>query len=353
MKSSLPQCLHSKSSSLGCVDLATKSREYPNKEANFESHSLSVEGSTPAGGSATGYPRKLGCFQIYGYGAARRIGKAALSETRDSDPRATLFDESCALLNAEEWLLQADYAAAKSNDPKTAERRDRIKQILIRLLPEVDDLRIQTSTTQSAFVEALTPFGWVRMRSLSTGYRSVVAWMVDFASRLFDRYPQSDNPLAEPAVVLVDQIDLLLHPKWQRELVQNLTSIFPNTQFIVTAHSPLIVQAATEAKIVLLRREGNHVVIDNRADSVRGWRLDQIISSDLFENLGTRDPKTDELLAQRKAILTKPNLSSEDKSSLHKIDEEIGVLHFGENAEHDKAMEIIERAAKQLRAHRP
>ena len=172
--------------------------------------------------------------------------------------------------------------------------------------------------------------------------------MVDLASRLFDRYPKSRDPLAEPAVVLVDQIDLLLHPKWQRQLVQTLTSIFKNTQFIVTAHSPLIVQAATEARVVLLRRESDHVVIDNRAESVRGWRLDQIVSSDLFENIGTRDPKTDELLKQRKAILTKPDLSADDKSALHKLDEEIGALRFGESAEQHKAMEIIERAAKKL-----
>lgn len=317
-------------------------------DAHFHPHDISVEIGLNGGRSAGGFTSDINSFVVYAYGAARRIGSAALSETRDTDPRTTLFDENSSLLNAEEWLLQADYAAAKSSDIRAAQRRDRIREILIRLLPEVDDLRIQTDPAKTAFVEALTPFGWVTVRSLSTGYRSVVAWMVDLASQLFDRYPDSQDPLAEPAVVLVDQIDLLLHPKWQRELVQTLTSIFQNTQFIVTAHGPLIVQAATEAKIVLLRREGDHVVIDNRADSVRGWRLDQIISSDLFENLGTRDPKTEELLKQRKVILTKPNLSPEDKMALHKIDEEIGVLRFGENAEQNKAMEIIERAAKKL-----
>ncbi len=318
------------------------------RNAQFRPHSVSVDIDTLGGSSAESFPSGLELFSVYGYGATRRIGTASLSETGDSDPCATLFDENCALLNAEEWLLQADYAAAKSNDQIAAQRRDRIKNILIRLLPDVTDLRIETSAGKTAFVEALTPFGWVKVRSLSSGYRSVVAWMVDLASRLFERYPNSQDPLAEPAVVLVDQIDLLLHPKWKRELVQTLTTIFQNTQFIVTAHSPLIVQAATEAKIVLLRREGDHVVIDNRPDSVRGWRLDQIISSDLFENLGTRDPKTEEFLKQRKDILTKPALSEDDKNALHKIDEAIGVLRFGENAEQNRAMEIIERAAKKL-----
>lgn len=319
---------------------------------NFHQFTISLQISRDGGNSTSNFSANCKRFTIYAYGAGRRIGSGALSDVRDNDPQSTLFDDNCALLNAEEWLLQADYAAAKSNDPTAARRRDRIKNILIRLLPDVDDLRIQAGTAQTAFVEAFTPFGWVPMRSLSSGYRSVVAWMVDLASRLFDRYPNSEDPLAEPAVVLVDQIDLLLHPKWQRELVQNLSSIFRNTQFIVTAHSPLIVQAATEAKIVLLRREGDHVVIDNRADSIRGWRIDQIISSDLFENLGIRDPNTEELLKQRKAILTKPNLSIDDKADLHKLDEQIGILSFGENAEGKRAMEIIERAAKKLQGQK-
>jgi energy-coupling factor transporter ATP-binding protein EcfA2 len=298
--------------------------------------------------SARVYPAQCEKLVVYGYGAARRIGLTTLSEARDSDPLATLFDENCSLLNAEEWLLQADYAAEKSKDPKAEERLARIKDVLVRVLPDVTELRIKPSGTQTPFVEAHTPYGWVMMRALSSGYRSVVAWMVDLASRMFDRYPNSADPLAEPAVVLVDQIDAFLHPKWQRQLVQDLTAIFCNTQFVVTAHSPLIVQAATEAKIVLLRCEGDHVIIDTRAESVRGWRLDQIVASDLFENIGTRDPKTEELLEQRKSILIKPRLSAEDKSALLKLEEQIGSLPFGESVEQAKAVEIIERAAKKL-----
>jgi predicted ATPase len=323
------------------------------KDGNFREHKVSVRLNAQSGGQAAGYPAVIENFLVYGYGAARRIGLTALSEARDSDPRATLFDENCSLLNAEEWLLQADYAAEKSKDPKAVQRVGRIKDILVRLLPDVDELRIQPSGTQTPFVEAHTPYGWVTMRALSSGYRSVVAWMVDLASRMFDRYPNSLDPLAESGVVLVDQIDAFLHPKWQRDLVQNLTAIFRNTQFVVTAHSPLIVQAATEAKIVLLRRERDHVVIDNRTESVRGWRLDQIVASDLFENLGTRDPKTEELLRQRKSILTKPRLSPEDKNALQNLEEQIGPLRFGETTEAARAADIIERAAKKLHRQTP
>ncbi|MFN8511351.1 MAG: hypothetical protein U0841_01890 [Chloroflexia bacterium] len=57
-------------------------------------------------------------------------------------------------------------------------------------------------------VEAETPYGRVRLHNLSLGYRSFIAWILDFVSRMFERYPTSANPLAEPAVVLIDEIDL-------------------------------------------------------------------------------------------------------------------------------------------------
>ena len=86
--------------------------------------------------------------------------------------------------------------------------------------------------------------------------------MVDLAVRMFRRYPNSFDPLSEHAIVLVDEIDLHLYPRWQRTIMSFLSDRFPNTQFIVTAHSPLVVQAAKDANIVLLRREGDRVIID-------------------------------------------------------------------------------------------
>ncbi|MBA3322667.1 MAG: AAA family ATPase, partial [Pyrinomonadaceae bacterium] len=223
---------------------------------------------------------KLGGFVCFGYGASRRMGETALSEDAGGDPFASLFSDDAPLLNAEEWLLQADYAAHAADNVlvknRAKERRDRIKEILIKLLPDVEDIKFLPLTEKQLKpgIEVKTPYGWVSIKDLSLGYKTLIAWMVDFASRLFNRYPDSPNPLAEPAVVLVDEIDLHLHPKWQRNLMSFLSDLFPNTQFIATAHSPLVVQAATEANIVLLKREGDHVVIDNDVKAIRGWRVD-------------------------------------------------------------------------------
>ncbi|WP_071903003.1 AAA family ATPase [Cystobacter ferrugineus] len=284
------------------------------------------------------------------------MGAGALSAPKEAQHNDSLFLEDVPLRNAEEWLLQADYAASKAAPQHggAAQKRDRIKQLLIDLLPEVSDLRFTPPDTSNpnARVEVQTPYGWVSMRGLSLGYRTLIAWMVDLASRLFERYPESPNPLAEPAVVLVDEIDLHLHPTWQRQLIGYLTDRFPRTQFIVTAHSPLVIQSATDANIVVLRREGDHVVIDNDVESIRGWRVDQILTSDLFGLETARPPQLERLLKERTALLSKPRLPQKDKARLNELESMIGPLPTGETKTEREALELIQRAAERMKAGR-
>lgn len=222
-------------------------------------------------------------------------------------------------------------------------------------MPDVDDIRFsetESGRTPKPIVEFHTPYGWVESKDLSLGYRTSMAWIVDFASRMFDLYPESENPLAEPAVVLIDEIDLHLHPKWQRELIDYLTNLFPNTQFIVTTHSPLIVQAAAarDANIVVCRREGDHVVIDQSVEAVKNWRADQILTSDLFGLETARPKKIEPFLEERQEILSKAKLSKKDEKRLAELEDNIGFMPVSENPEDDKAMDIIRRAAERLQS---
>jgi len=314
---------------------------------------LSVDLGTNGGSLEGTFPGEAGPFVCYGYGSGRRMSQRALTESRDEDTCKTLFDEGEPLLNAEEWLLQADYAAVKSDSETARYRRDQIKNILVRLLPDVEDLRISAGggSMKSPTVEAKTPYGWVSLRNLSSGYRSLVAWMVDLASRLFEAYPDSPNALAEPAVVLVDQIDLFLHPKWQVTLINHLADLFPNAQFIATAHSPLIVQAAEDANLVVLRREGDHVLIDNDPARVRGWRVDQILTSDIFGLTSARGPKMEALLKERRSLLSRPEISEHERARLRTLDEDFAGVPFVESAQDAEAMELIRRAANKLRSN--
>ncbi len=288
----------------------------------------------------------------YGYGATRRMGGTSLVEILNPENSGSLFSEKVSLINAEEWLLQTDYAV-KSASGKTQTRLEKqfsnIISILKRILPDVDDIRIAPvdEDRDRPIAEFLTPYGWVRLSSLGLGYRTTIAWIVDLAVRLFKRYPDSEDPLAEPAIVLVDEIDLHMHPKWQRDIMQFLTDRFPNTQFIVTAHSPLVVQSAQDANIVLLRREGDRVVIDNNPEIIENWRVDQVLTS-VFEMPSARPAKIEPLLQRRKELLTKPKLTESDRTELKELEAKIGTLPTAETSEDIKAMDIIRRAAKLL-----
>jgi predicted ATP-binding protein involved in virulence len=287
-----------------------------------------------------------------GYGATRRSGNTSLNKSLNIENSASLYSDNVDLINVEEWFLQKDYEI-KSATGKIKQRLEKqfeqIKEVLKRILPDIENIRVAAIDENRSYpvAEFETPYGWVRFSSLGLGYRTMVAWMVDLGRSLFQRYPDSEDPLAEPAIVLVDEIDLHLHPKWQRTIISYLTERFPNTQFIVTAHSPLIVQAARNANIVLLKREGDHVVIDNDPDIVDNWRVDQILVS-MFGLPTARPADVEEFILRRQALLSKSKLTKKDKAELQELESKIGSMPTAENPVDIRAMDIIRRAAQYL-----
>jgi AAA domain, putative AbiEii toxin, Type IV TA system len=189
-----------------------------------------------------------------------------------------LFDNKTLLSNVEEWLKELYFALTQQINGANI-RYKQVENILCGgLLPDVTEIRITTIPDKSSFEtfpEFLTSQGWVRLEDLGYGYQATLAWVADLAKRMFDQYPDLENPLHGPAVVLVDEIDLHLHPEWQRKIIKYLSDLFPNTQFIVTAHSPLIIQSAE-----------NGINIRQRFGSFQGWTVDEILTE--LMNLGDR-----------------------------------------------------------------
>ncbi len=290
---------------------------------------------------------------IFGYDANRTLKSDKTSLEIENIHYNNAFSDKSDLINAEEWLLQTDYVAKIPSQiqEQYQERFKIIIEVLVNLLPGVKAIGISVPTEKhpNPKVGFETDNGWLNLSQLSLGYQTMTAWMVDLAARMFAAYPNSPNPIAEPAVVLIDEIDLHLHPKWQRTIMSYLSERFVNTQFIVTAHSPLIVQAAEQANIVVLRREGDHVVIEQQKHAVQGWRIDQLLTSDLFDLDSARSPHYEKKLAYRRQLLSKPKLTAEDRAQLKALEAEIGYLPTAETAEDIAAMDIIRRAAALLK----
>ena len=88
------------------------------------------------------------------------------------------------------------------------------------------------------------------IRMLSDGYRNTLGMIGDIAYRMAELNPHLTTN--SPGIVLIDELDLHLHPKWQRHIVNDLKTIFPNCQFIVTTHSPFIIQSLESGELLKL-----------------------------------------------------------------------------------------------------
>ena len=90
------------------------------------------------------------------------------------------------------------------------------------------------------------------LQQLSDGERAFLALLGDLVRRLALANPDLENPLDGHGVVLVDELELHLHPRWQREVAEKLRSTFPNIQFIATTHSPFVIQSLRAGELINL-----------------------------------------------------------------------------------------------------
>ena len=90
------------------------------------------------------------------------------------------------------------------------------------------------------------------LSQLSAGYRNMLALVMDFARRLAQANPDMENPLAAEAILMIDELDLHLHPTWQQKIIPDLKKVFPNTQIIATTHSPEVVTTVKQNQVKIL-----------------------------------------------------------------------------------------------------
>lgn len=131
-----------------------------------------------------------------------------------------------------------------------------VRSALEKFLPEYHDFRIKRQPLRMVVTKGDQE---LRIDSLSVGETCFIALIGDIARRLAIANPRKQNPLDGEGVILIDEIDLHLHPAWQRRAVTNLTKVFPNVQFVVTTHSPQILSEVAPESIRLLYQEDNHI----------------------------------------------------------------------------------------------
>jgi predicted ATP-dependent endonuclease of OLD family len=137
---------------------------------------------------------------------------------------------------------------------------------------------------------------------LSDGERGVLAFVLELAKRLSQANPSLDDPLRHgEATVLIDEIDLHLHPKWQRTIVGHLRKVFPRCQFVATTHSPQVV-AAVEPEQVLLMTAAGVIHPDRSLGMDSNWILRHLMEADERPAGAATAIKTVERLIQKGAF---------------------------------------------------
>ncbi|MBI4821159.1 MAG: AAA family ATPase [Deltaproteobacteria bacterium] len=237
------------------------------------------------------------------------------------DPLAevlSLFERPTSLVAAVEWLKDLDYQAIKEQETPSASgnpgtRRaiwNAVEQALCKLL----QLERIEATGGNIFVHHRA-FGRLPLERLSDGYLTTAGWVVDLIARWVDGRRDLDEPVPPnlletmTGLVLIDEIDLHLHPVWQLNIIGDLRRLFPRLSFIVTTHNPLTLQGAKPGEVFVLRRNSNAIELVQK-DIQPGMDVDWALF-ELFGLESTFDADTRELLATHRQMV-RDGLERED-----------------------------------------
>ena len=347
--------------SVGAPFTGTGSQERTISTSIKFSHAQGKLTQLDAGGSAVDknyeFLMRLDEPLVLAYGAGRHPKATNADAAATFDPIASLFEVEAELLDAEKLLFQLDHATMKEQ-LGAPEKLAALKNMISEILPDIehpDDIEvlgpaIQGAPPNQAGIRVKTSDGKIPFGQLSLGYQTVFAWTTDIAWKLIEHYSDSTDPLREPAIVIVDEIDLHLHPHWQRQIRGHLTKHFPNVQFIATAHSPLMAQSLLDSNLAVLRRSRDSIEIVNDAAVIASWRLDQVITSDLFGFKSARNPEVEERQERRRELTEKKPLSDLERKELVELNRLMLELPTAETPQDQDAMDIIRRAAAILQS---
>uniref|UniRef100_UPI00300BB2E0 AAA family ATPase n=2 Tax=Moraxellaceae TaxID=468 RepID=UPI00300BB2E0 len=191
----------------------------------------------------------------------------------------TLFGSEETLISPEQWIK--DQALLNVNNAGVS--IDLIKETLFEILDRT--VNIELKGTELLFEEKNKKE--LKFDQLSEGFKSITIFVVDLLFRLQQVSSSNSDVFKTSAVVIVDEIDLHLHPKWKKTIVSKLRSTFDNIQFIFTTHSPTIIQGASEDAIIfkVFRNEDGITRVTDKyyRKDLNNMMLNTLVTSSLFD----------------------------------------------------------------------
>ncbi|MDX1934145.1 MAG: AAA family ATPase [Capsulimonadales bacterium] len=189
-----------------------------------------------------------------------------------------------------QWLMRFDIAARQRNELNRT--MEAAKQAMLSCLEGFHQLRFDA--IEWNLLAENTSGNILPTRMLSDGQRNILSLVADIAFRCVTLNPELREEATKetPGVVLIDELDLHLHPKWQRRIVDDLRRTFPKIQFIVTTHSPLIIQSLRPGELIDLGPE----VTDSPEEYV-GKSPEDILENVMEVAMPQRSQRSQEMIA--------------------------------------------------------
>jgi len=187
----------------------------------------------------------------------------------------TLFNNSLDLKTPTNLLIEL-YNASLHTDLKVS--LDDVISIMKALLNK--EVEIDVTYNNVTFKEKGSN---VSFEQLSAGYKSVIIIICDLIDRLLKSQPEVKNISEYQAIVLIDEVELHLHPKWKYNFIKTLRNIFPKIQFIITTHSPTVILGASkDAVFYKIYKKDGEINISDKIPN-KGYTNNTLISSPLFD----------------------------------------------------------------------
>jgi hypothetical protein len=264
-------------------------------------------------------------YLTIGYGVSRRLSSDnSLSSKSSGGMRnvraqsvATMFSSDATLNPLESWAMDLHYRRGRQG-------LEIVKKALTHLLPGVEFEGIDKDERKLIF---RTPDGRIPLSLLSDGYQNVAAWCGDLLYRITEIYSNFKDPFSARGLLLIDELDLHLHPLWKRQLVNFLNEKLPNFQIIATTHSALTAHQTGAGELFVLRREhpDSPPSLYQYPGAAHNLMLHQLLLSPVF-GLSTVDSKQVETLrSEYKNLRAKPKskLNTTEKTRLKELRDEL------------------------------
>ena len=223
-------------------------------------------------------------FFLVGYGASRYVVGASQFEPLPSQFKrrslryqrvAGLFEDHLGLTPLAAWLPRASKSHSRE-----------VEKLLNDLLPDEAQFSGEMEKDDYLFQHCGVS---VPLGALSDGYRAYIGWISDLLYNLSSSAQEGTSLRDIRGVVLVDEIDLHLHPEWQRDVIPKVARTFPNLQFIFTTHSPIVAGTLSSRNIFVLDMEGQGTsTVRQLEEPIHGRNADQILLSPYFKLKTTR-----------------------------------------------------------------